>query len=85
MAPSLDAGREPVRATYSIEGDRPVVYECYECVQAVLKSIHIQHYPNTDALAQLGFKELEDLCPKVCTTRFRLLCQSIHRSINLPI
>ena len=82
MAPSLDAGREPVRATYSIEGDRPVVLECYECVQAVFKSIHIQHYP--DALAQLGFKELEDLCLKVCTTRFRLFCQSLHRSINQP-
>lgn len=35
-------------------------------------------------LAQLGFKELEDLCPKVGITRFRLFCQSLHRSINLP-
>jgi len=26
---------------------RPVVYECYECVQAVFNSIHIQHYPKT--------------------------------------
>lgn len=43
MAAVVDAGRE-FKTTYNVEGDGPLVLE------AAFASIHVRHYPNTDAV-----------------------------------
>ena len=50
MAAVVDAGREFVKVTYKVEGDSPLVLECYEHIQAVNASIHVKHFPNTDTV-----------------------------------
>ena len=50
MAIVVDAGRYFVQATYNLEGDGPLVLKCYEQLEAVVQSIRIKHFPNTDAV-----------------------------------
>ena len=50
MAAVVDAGREFVKSTYKLEGDSPLVLDCYECLQTVLVSIHVSKFPNVDAI-----------------------------------
>ena len=50
MAAVVDAGREFVKSTYKLEGDGPLVLDCYECLQTVLASIHVSNFPNVDAI-----------------------------------
>ncbi len=45
-------GKPFVTATYDLEGDGPLVFSCYETVQAVVASIQVANTPNVNAIAR---------------------------------
>ena len=47
LAILMDVGEHFVKATYSLEGDGPLVFSCFEVLSAVNASIHAAHLPNT--------------------------------------
>ena len=51
LAATIDVGEPFVKATYSLEGDGPLVLQCYEVVSSVNTSIESAHYPNLNAVA----------------------------------
>ena len=51
LAVVVDVGEPFVKATYALEGDGPLAFQCYEIVTAVQISITTAHYPNVNAIA----------------------------------
>ena len=56
LAAVVDAGVSLVRATYNLEGDGPLVLECYEIMSTVVASIQAGFYPNVEVVSR-------KLCP----------------------
>jgi hypothetical protein len=52
LAVVIDVGEQFVKATYSLEGDGPLVFTCFEVLSAVDASIHTSHLPNTSAVIE---------------------------------
>ena len=52
LAAVIDAGRPLVQATYVLEGDGPLLLQCYEEVSKVSASFSTGYYPNVNAVAQ---------------------------------
>ncbi len=52
LAAVVDAGESLVKATYVLEGDGPLVLECYEIMSTVLASIQAGYYPNVEAVSR---------------------------------
>ena len=50
MAVIVDVGKQFVQATYSLEGDSPLVFSAFEILSAVNESIGTAHLPNTEAV-----------------------------------
>ena len=50
LAAVVDYGEPFVKATYSLEGDGPLVLSCYEMVQEVVASIKVENVPNLQAV-----------------------------------
>ena len=50
MAITVDAGKIFVQTTYNLEGDGPLILNCFEKLEAVSQSIQVRHYPNTKAI-----------------------------------
>ena len=56
LATVVDYGKPFVSATYTFEGDGPLVFICYEIVEQVKAAIHAGYIPNVDAVvANQGF------------------------------
>ena len=53
LAAVIDAGEPFVKATYVLEGDGPLALKCYEVVSRLFAGIHVQHFPNLLAVAQV--------------------------------
>ena len=43
-------GKIFVQTTYNLEGDGPLVLECFEKLEAVNRSIQVKHFPNMNAV-----------------------------------
>ena len=41
-----------MQATYTLEGDGPLVFECYEIISALSTSIVMENYPNVQAVVR---------------------------------
>ena len=52
LAAIIDAGAPLVKATYSLEGDGPLVWQCHEQISTVLNAINTAHYPNVTAVVE---------------------------------
>ena len=52
LVATTDVGETSVKATYSLEGDDPLVLQCYEVFSSVKASVELAHYPNLNAVAQ---------------------------------
>ena len=52
LAAIVDAGIHFVKSTYSLEGDDPLIFSCYEHIPAVAKAVGVGHYPCTLAVAR---------------------------------
>ena len=52
LAAIIDAGAPLVKATYNLEGDGPLVWECHDQITTVLNSITTAHSPNVTAVAE---------------------------------
>ena len=52
LAATVDWEEPFVKATYFLEGDGPLVIECYEAVQKVSEAARVGHTPNVLAVAQ---------------------------------
>ena len=50
MAAVVDAGRQFVQTTYKLEANGPLVFHCYELIEATFHSIQVRHFPNTTAV-----------------------------------
>ena len=50
LAITIDAGEPFIKATYFLEGDGPLVFSCYERIQALRVSVSTAYYPNTSAV-----------------------------------
>ena len=50
LAAIVDYGEPFVKATYSLEGDGPLILSCYELVQEVVASIKVENVPNLQAV-----------------------------------
>ena len=51
IAATIDWGRPFVTATYSLEGDGPLAFHCYEKIETIKAAIRTAHTPNLDAVA----------------------------------
>ena len=52
LASVVDAGEPFVKSTYTLDGDGPLVFKCYDHIQILIAGIDNPHYPNVIALAQ---------------------------------
>ena len=46
----IDWGENFVKATYTLEGDGPLCFKCYEVIDSLLNAIHSAHCPNVTAV-----------------------------------
>ena len=53
LATVIDAGEPFVKATYVLEGDGPLAFNCHEIVSTLFVGIHVEHYPNLLAVAEV--------------------------------
>ena len=51
LAAVVDLGEVIVKATYQLESDGALVFECYEVIRSIIATIHTAHYPNVQAIA----------------------------------
>ena len=51
LAATIDAGMPFVKATYNLEGDGPLVLNCYETISALNMAARQAYYPNLDVIA----------------------------------
>ena len=58
VAAVVDAGRPLVQATYVLEGDGPLLVQCYEELSKVSASFSAAYYPNTKAVARITAAEI---------------------------
>ena len=52
LAAIIDCGEKFVKATYNLEGDGPLVFQCYQILSELHASIQCDHYPNLTAVAK---------------------------------
>jgi len=52
LAAIVDYGKPFVKATYKLEGDGPLAFECYETVECVSRSVELAYAPNVEAVAK---------------------------------
>ena len=52
LAAIVDWGEHFVKVTYNLEGDGPLVFQCYEMVDPLTTAIRLSHTPNVTAIAQ---------------------------------
>ena len=54
LAVIMDAGMPFLQATYTLEGDGPLAFECSEVISSLTKAVNmVPHYPNLQAVANL--------------------------------
>ena len=51
LAATIDWGQVFVKATYRLEGNGVLVFECYEVIKGIIATIHTAHYPNVQAIS----------------------------------
>ena len=52
LAAFVDGGNHFVSATYYLEGDRPLVFSCYERLATVSNAVAVAAYPNVEGVAR---------------------------------
>ena len=52
LAAIIDAGKPFVQATYKLEGDGLLVFQCYEIISALSTSVVLENYPNVQAVVK---------------------------------
>ena len=52
LAVVIDCGRSFVKATYDLEGDGPLVVECFDTIETVKAAIQTFHTPNLNAIVK---------------------------------
>ena len=71
LAAIMDWGKTFVTATYSLEGDGPLVMEAYEKIETVRAAIHAGHTPNVNAVAR-----------RLCSSSDKSLLQVVFRPLH---
>ena len=46
LTAAIDAGRLFVQATYKLEGDGPLAFNCFEVIGCLMAAVNMAHYPN---------------------------------------
>ena len=49
----MDVDQSFVKATYSLKGDGPLAFHCFEVLSTLSAGIQVAHYPNLQAIAQI--------------------------------
>ena len=75
MAAVVDAGRQFVQTTYNLEGNGPLVLQCYEQIGVIFQSIQVCHFLNTDAV----ITQLSSGLPSHIGPQWRLYAESCVR------
>lgn len=52
LAAVVDLGQHFEKATYQLEGDGPIVFECYQVIDTLNAVVRTAHYPNVNAIAR---------------------------------
>ena len=52
LAVTVDFGHQFFTTMYNLEGDRSLVFQCYENVSALTASVNIANFPNLNAVAK---------------------------------
>ena len=52
LATLVDAALPFVQATYKLEGDGPLLFDCYDTISSLTTAMQVEHYPNVEAVAQ---------------------------------
>ena len=94
QAAMIDAGRHFVSATYYLEGDGPLVFNCYERLSALSHAIAIDSYPNLEAQSrhhangngplynQLVAQGKASINPGFCSINTNLVCSFMTQSVH---
>ena len=83
LASVIDCGEPFVKATYTLEGDGPLVLECYEIITTVQEAIRVAHMPKYESSGRKPcwwcvkcYTTVSQLCSIVCTARPNLFSKS---------
>ena len=76
LAAVIDAGDPFVRATYKLEGDGALVFDCFDVLSSLAASIQTGHFPNLSFLKPLDYSFLRK--------SWRTRCQCYQRSTAFP-
>ncbi len=52
LAATVDWGEPFVKACYHLEGDGPLVLDCFEVIYKVIAGVNANHAPNVEAIAR---------------------------------
>ena len=52
FAAVVDAGKQFVQATYKLEGNGPLAFQCYEVISALSTSVMMENYPNVQTVVR---------------------------------
>ena len=52
LAAVVDAGEAFVKATYTLEGDGPLAFHCFEILHTLTVGMQVAHYSNVQAIVQ---------------------------------
>ena len=52
LAIVVDFGVHFVKTTYLLEGDSPLVFQCYKAIMSLTTTVNLFHYPNLSAVAR---------------------------------
>jgi len=72
MAAVVDAGRQYVQTTNNLEGNGPLVLQCYERIETTFHSNQVRYFRNTDAL----IRQLLSGQPSHVSQQWRLYAES---------
>ena len=73
LAVVVDCGHAFVKATYDLEGDGPLVVECFDTIETVKAAIHTFHTPNLKAVVK-----------KISDSSENILLRSVFRLTPKP-
>jgi len=78
LAITIDVGEVLVKTTYTLEGDGPMAFKCYEMISAIKAALQVQHWSNTEAIirsfpvgAQPGWRAYAYDCIKPANEYFK--------------
>ena len=88
----MDSALPFVQATYKLEGDGHLAFECYDIISSVSAAVHVAHYPNVEVISQrlapnnASLKQqLLDYSKQCMQPAYDYYTQHLQSCLNVPL